>query len=162
MVLSLAGWCNVATVSSPASEDRLPGPGLGGRVDTNASAEGQAFCRLREWGWQMSNMIRLLIVVGLIACGIAVVAMGFARSDANLLAPVHLMLFVLAALVYVLPTGLAMYRGCKATVWIAVVNVLLGWTIFGWFVTLGWAAAGKMRPVSASIAPPPAHPAAGH
>jgi magnesium-transporting ATPase (P-type) len=110
----------------------------------------------------MSNMVRLLIIVGLIACGIAVVALGFARNDTNLLAPVHLMLFVLAAVVYLLPTGLAMYRDCKATVWIAVVNVLLGWTIFGWFASLGWAAAGKMRTPSAAIEPPPAHPVSGH
>ena len=104
----------------------------------------------------------MLIIVGLMACGIAVVALGFARNDTNLLAPVHLMLFVLGVLVYLLPTGLAMYRDCRATIWIAAINVLLGWTIFGWVASLGWAATGKMRPPFAPIAPPPVHPVPGH
>lgn len=107
-------------------------------------------------------MVRLPIVAGLMACGIAGVALGFARNDTNLLAPVHLVLFVVIALVYLLPTGLAIYRDCKATVWIAVVNVLLGWTIFGWFFSLGWAAAGKMQAPAAAIESPPAHPVTGH
>jgi len=94
----------------------------------------------------MSNLLRLIVIVGLIACAIAVVALGFARNDADLLAPLHFALFVLAALLYLLPTGLAMYRDCKATLWIVLLNILLGWTIFGWFISLGWAAAGKMRP----------------
>ena len=110
----------------------------------------------------MSNMVRLLIVVGLIACGVAVVAVGFTRSDTNLLAPLHLMLFVIATLVYLLPTGLAMYRDCKATVWIAVVNILLGWTIFGWFAAIGWAASGKSREPGHAIGTPPNHPVPGH
>ncbi len=55
-----------------------------------------------------------------------------------------------------------MYRDCKATVWIAVVNVLLGWTIFGWFIALGWSASGKTREPGHPIGTPPTHPVPGH
>lgn len=104
----------------------------------------------------MNNWVRLAVIVGLVACGIVVVALGLARHDANLLAPVNLVLFVLGVLVYLLPTGLAMYRDCKATVWIALVNVLLGWTLFGWFVAIGWAARGQIREPGHPIGTPPA------
>jgi hypothetical protein len=33
----------------------------------------------------------------------------------------------------------------SATVWIAALNILLGWTLFGWVIALGWAASGKVR-----------------
>ncbi len=109
----------------------------------------------------MNHMLRLLIIVGLAACAIAIFAIGIARHDADLLAPLHLMLFVLGILVYLFPAGFAVYRDCKSTVWIAAINILLGWTILGWFVAMGWAAAGKTRPAVHTI-PPPAHPVAGH
>jgi hypothetical protein len=106
----------------------------------------------------MNNLLRLLVIAGIVACGIVAVALGFARHDADLMGPVNLLLFVLGALVYLLPTGLAMYRDCQATVWITLVNVFLGWTILGWFAALGWAAAGKVR----VAVHPPTHPVLGH
>lgn len=54
------------------------------------------------------------------------IAPGLVKHDADLMAPVTIMLSVLAVLVYLPPTALAMYRDCKASVWIAVVNVFLG------------------------------------
>lgn len=110
----------------------------------------------------MNNLLRLLAIAGIVACGIVVVALGFARHDADLIGPVSLVLFVLGALVYLLPLGLAMYRDCKSTVWIALVNVLLGWTILGWFAALGWAAAGKVREAAHPMVTPPSHPVPGH
>lgn len=93
----------------------------------------------------MKNLLRVFLIAGVVACAIVVAALGLVRHDADLMAPVNLMLFVLAILAYFLPTGLAMYRDCKATAWIAVVNVLLGWTLFGWVIALGWSAKGQVR-----------------
>jgi hypothetical protein len=109
----------------------------------------------------MNNLLRLLVIAVLAAGGIVVVALSLARHNADLLAPVNLILFVAGVLVYLLPTGLAMYRDCKATIWIGVVNVLLGWTIFGWFAAIGWAASGKVREPGLLVGAPPTHPVTG-
>jgi magnesium-transporting ATPase (P-type) len=113
-------------------------------------------------GWQMNNLLRLLVIAGLAAGVIVIVALGLERHNADLLAPLNLVLFVALVLVYLLPAGLAMYRDCKSTAWITVVNILLGWTIFGWFVAMGWAASGKIREPSHPIAAPPIGPVPGH
>jgi hypothetical protein len=110
----------------------------------------------------MNNLLRLLVIVGIVACGIVVVALGFARHDADLMGPVDLVLFVLGALVYLLPTGLALYRDCRSVAWIALVNVFLGWTVLGWFAAMGWAAAGKVRVAAHPASTPPTHPVPGH
>jgi len=110
----------------------------------------------------MNNMVRLLVIGGLAGCAFVAIALGLARHDADLLAPLNLILFLACFTLYLLPTGLAMYRDCKSTAWIAVVNVLLGWTLFGWFVALGWAASGKIREPGHAIGTPPTHPVPGH
>jgi hypothetical protein len=110
----------------------------------------------------MNNLVRLFVIVGIVACGIVLVALGFARHDADLMAPVSLVLFVLGALVYLLPTGLALYRDCQSAAWITLVNVFLGWTILGWFAAMGWAAAGKVRVAAHPMSAPPTHPVPGH
>ncbi|MFZ1938920.1 MAG: superinfection immunity protein [Terracidiphilus sp.] len=110
----------------------------------------------------MNNLLRLVVIAGLAACAVVIVALGFARHDADLMAPVTLMLFVLAVLVYLLPTGFAMYRHCKATVWIGLVNVFLGWTILGWAAAMGWAASGQTREPGHPIGTPPVQPVPLH
>ena len=110
----------------------------------------------------MNYLLRLLVVGGLIVSAFLIIGVGLARHDADLLAPVHLILFVAGVAIYLLPTALALYRNCKATPWIAVVNVLLGWTVFGWFVSIGWAAGGKIRTQPATITAPPSQPLPGH
>jgi membrane protein YdbS with pleckstrin-like domain len=110
----------------------------------------------------MNNLLRLLVIAVLAAGAIVLISLGFVRHDADLMAPVTVMLLVLAVLVYLLPTGLAVYRDCRAAVWIAVVNVLLGWTLFGWFVALGWAASGKIREPVHPTGAPPVQPSPGH
>ena len=110
----------------------------------------------------MNNLFRLILVGGLAALAILAVALGTARNVGALAAPAHLLIFVLAAVAYVLPIGLAVYRDCKAVVWIAVVDLLLGWTILGWFLALGWAATGKIRGLPPVVTPPPIHPVPGH
>lgn len=110
----------------------------------------------------MNNLLRLLVIAALAAGAIVMVALGLQRHNADLLAPVNLVLFVAGVLVYLLPTGLAMYRDCKSTAWIVAVNLLLGWTLFGWFVAMGWAASGKIREPVHPIGAPPVQPLPGH
>jgi Superinfection immunity protein len=110
----------------------------------------------------MNNLLRLLVLGGLCLFAVLIVALGMARNIQALLGPAHLILFVLAVALYLLPMLLAMYRDCEAAAWIAAVDVLLGWTVFGWFLTLGWAAGGKVRALPARAVPPPAHPVPGH
>lgn len=106
----------------------------------------------------MNNLLRLLVIIGIVACSIVVVTLGFARHDSELMAPVSLALWALGTLFYLLPTGIAIYRDCRSTVWIVLINILLGWTVLGWFAAMGWAAAGNVR----GTAHPPAHPVPGH
>ncbi len=110
----------------------------------------------------MNYLLRLFVVGGLVALAILSIALGMARNVGALAAPAHLLVFFLAVVFYLLPIGLAMYRDCKAAVWITVVDVFLGWTIFGWFVALGWAASGKTRGLPPGVTPPLIHHGAGH
>lgn len=102
----------------------------------------------------MNQLFRILAVAGLFAVLALVLAVGLARHDVNLLAPLRLLLLVAALAVYLLPTALALYRDCRSAVWIVALNVLLGWTILGWFAAIGWAASGKVRPLPPAGAPP--------
>jgi len=52
--------------------------------------------------------------------------------------------FVLAA-VYFLPAIIAVRRRCRWDAAIFVFNLLLGWTVFGWFAALSWALGGRIR-----------------
>jgi hypothetical protein len=110
----------------------------------------------------MNNLLRAIKVAGLLALAVPVTALGMPRSTADLLGPVHLLLFLIMGAAYVLPTALAIYRDSKSVVWIAVVNLFLGWTMFGWVAALGWAAGGKVRTYPPAIVPPTSHPAPGH
>ena len=110
----------------------------------------------------MNHLLRLIVVGGLVAFGVLIMAVGLARNDVDLLAPLDLFLFLIALAIYFLPTGLAVYRNCRATPWIVAVNVLLGWTLFGWFVAIGWAASGKVQPLPATALTSPGHPLPRH
>ena len=137
-----------------------------GKIRLRVSQDGAnmlATIRRRKYrGWQMNNLLRLLLNVGLAAGAIAIVALGLERHNVDLLAPLSLLLFVAGLLVYLLPTELAIYRDCKSTAWIVAVNLLLGWTIFGWFAAMGWAAGGKVHEAVHPMATPPVHPVPGH
>lgn len=107
----------------------------------------------------MSTILRLMAGAGLVAFAVLAVAIGLARNTAAMAAPAHLLLFLAVVALYLVPSGLAMYRDCAAAWLIVSLNVLLGWTLFGWIIALGWAAAGK------PAIPPPAPPVrqvAGH
>jgi hypothetical protein len=110
----------------------------------------------------MGSLIRLFVAAALVAVAIIVVAVGLATNDAALAAPAHLIVFIGLVALYLLPTGIALYRGCSAKGWITALNILLGWTLFGWFIALGWAAGGKVRPVVHVVSTSQAHPISGH
>lgn len=110
----------------------------------------------------MNNLFRLLIGCGVAACAVVIFAIGVARNNEALLAPFNLLVFAVGILAYFLPTMLALYRNCHATSYIAIVNVLLGWTIVGWFAAIGWAAAGKVDAFPPTITTPPHSPVTGH
>lgn len=110
----------------------------------------------------MNYLLRLIAVVGLLLVGVLLFALGMARNTTALLAPIHVLLFVISLAVYLLPTALALYRDCRATVWIVAVNVLLGWTVLGWFVAIGWAAGGKVRELPPTFPAPPTHAVPSH
>jgi hypothetical protein len=100
----------------------------------------------------MNNRFRAFFAAGLIAFAILVIAVGLVRYTVALLSPTHLISFVALVVAYLLPSALALYRNSTATGWITALNILLGWTLFGWFIALGWAAGGKTRvqPVATS------------
>ncbi len=113
----------------------------------------------------MKNLLRLAIVGVLFAFAVIIIGLGMARNTGDLMAPVNLLLFAIAVAVYLLPTALAVYRDCTATVWITLLNVFLGWTILGWFVAIGWAAGGKAEKMPSAVAAPlrpAAHVPAAH
>jgi hypothetical protein len=87
----------------------------------------------------MTHLLRVLIVAGLATLAVLAFAVGMARNGNALLGPAHLLLFVVVFVLYLTPTFLAAYRDCQSSAWIAALNVLLGWTLFGWAVALGWA-----------------------
>ena len=110
----------------------------------------------------MNTLFRLLIGCGVAAFAVAIFAIGLARNNDALLAPFNMLIFAIGIAIYFLPTILALYRNCHATSFIAIVNVLLGWTIVGWFGALGWAAVGKVEAFPPTITTPPHSPVTGH
>lgn len=109
----------------------------------------------------MNHLFRLLVVCVLGAFAILALSLGLARNHVDILAPAHLLLFVVGLAIYLLPSGLALYRDCRSTAWIAALDVLLGWTLFGWFASLGWAAMGKSRAMPVLV-PPSGQPLPHH
>jgi hypothetical protein len=110
----------------------------------------------------MANMYRLALAAGLGALAVFMLVVGLTRNTAALLAPVHLLLFIGVIALYLAPTALAIYRDCKSVLWIAALNTLLGWTLFGWVIALGWAASGEERPAHSGAVPHAGHPVPGH
>lgn len=109
----------------------------------------------------MNHQLRLLIGGALATCAVLIFLVGVARHDNDLMAPFNLILFAVAIVIYFLPAMLALYRNCHATAWITLVNALLGWTIAGWFLAMGWAASGRTDPLPPTL-PTPRNPVTGH
>jgi len=58
-------------------------------------------------------------------------------------------ILILAALVYFLPTVIALARGHHNGFAIFLTNLLLGWTMIGWLIALIWSVTAVARRVSA-------------
>ena len=101
----------------------------------------------------MSQPFRLCMAAALVAFVTLAFAVGLAKHSPDLLAPIpfHPLVFTVLVALYVVPSVLALYRNCTATVWIVALNILLGWTLYGWVIALGWAASGRVRMLSQSI-----------
>lgn len=93
----------------------------------------------------MHHLLRFSIAYGVAALIVLVFAMTSAGNTEALLGPVHLLGILIVAGIYLLPTGLAMYRGARGLPWIATLNIFFGWTLLGWFVALGWAAGASVE-----------------
>jgi hypothetical protein len=60
---------------------------------------------------------------------------------------------------YFLPTLIAGLRRSTMTLWVALIDLLLGWTVVGWIVALVMAIASSRKPPSGVVnVPPPAPP----
>ncbi|HEY4201295.1 MAG TPA: superinfection immunity protein [Devosiaceae bacterium] len=65
--------------------------------------------------------------------------------------------FVLALLLYFLPTWTALWRRHDKKWLVVLANLLLGWTVIGWVAVLVWSLAGAARGTNAAAnsTPPP-------
>ncbi len=64
---------------------------------------------------------------------------------AELLALFFMPLVVAFGLVYFLPTLVAALRGHRQLLVVALLNLLLGWTLAGWLFAMAWALLGGKR-----------------
>ena len=110
----------------------------------------------------MNNRFRAFFPAGLIAFAVLVIAVGVVRYAAALLPPMHLIPFVVLVVGYLIPSGLALYRNNTAIGWITALNILLGWTLFGWIIALGWAAGGKTSVLPVATSTPHIRPVQQH
>lgn len=110
----------------------------------------------------MEHLFRLFLICGLVASAILIIAVGLARNDTYLIAPAHLILSMIGLAVYLLPAVLAWRRNCEACTRIALVDILLGWTVIGWVASLCWAAKGRVRTLAPAAAAARTQPLPGH
>lgn len=67
--------------------------------------------------------------------------------------------FAVLAIVYFIPTAVAVSRGHHQMPAIVAMNILLGWTLLGWIAALIWALTAVRQPVQVMYArPTPAAP----
>lgn len=94
----------------------------------------------------MKRLAEFLLLGAAFLIAVLVPALELARRGVDVLAPLALVLLVAGMLVYLLPAQLAGYRNSRHAAWITMANLLLGWTIVGWVICLGWAAYGSVAP----------------
>ncbi len=92
--------------------------------------------------WGMKRLAEILVLGGAFLLAVLVPALELARHGVDILAPLYFVLLVIGTLLYLLPALLAGYRNSQHATSITIVNLLLGWTIVGWVICLGWAAYG--------------------
>jgi hypothetical protein len=111
---------------------------------------------------RMRNLLLLFVVGGVIASGVLAISLGMAQHSSAILAPAQLILFTIAAAVYLWPSLLALHRKCRAAKWIISLNILLGWTVVGWIAAMIWAIRGAVRAVSVQSSTHSSEVVAGH
>lgn len=62
-----------------------------------------------------------------------------------------LMIWAIFAIMYFVPSAVAMYRHKQNLVAIFALNLLLGWTVIGWVASLVWALTNENVPGSLSV-----------
>ena len=93
----------------------------------------------------MKSLLQLIVACALVIAALLLIAPNLAQEASELGSPVHLVIFALVLVVYLVPTAIAMYRNCAATGRIILLNLMLGWTVIGWAGALGWALCGKTK-----------------
>lgn len=58
----------------------------------------------------------------------------------------EVVILVILALVYLIPSCIALARGHQSTAAILVTNILFGWSGIGWVVALIWSLTGVTKP----------------
>jgi len=113
-------------------------------------------------GVLMKRLYWVLLAVLFLAFAVLAIPLGMTRNADAFLAPARMLLAVIGLALYLLPSMLAVHRDCKATAWIIALNILLGWTVFGWVAAIGWAASGKPRTAPPTLPAPPSAVVTGH
>ncbi len=89
------------------------------------------------------SMRRLLVGAVL---SVIVAETAHAEASASDAGGVYLLLLVIGLASYFLPTIIAMSRGkANGTGGVFFVNLALGWTVVGWFVSFIWACSGQTK-----------------
>lgn len=110
----------------------------------------------------MRRLLEVLALGAAILLAVLVPLLELARRGVDIFAPLYLALLAIGMVLYLVPALLAAYRNSRHAAWIAIVNLLLGWTIFGWVICLGWAAYGDAAVELGKPAPTPAHGLSRH
>jgi len=113
-------------------------------------------------GVLMKSLYWVLLAVLFVVFVVLAIPLGMTRNADAFLAPARMLLALIGLALYLLPSMLAVHRDCKATAWIIALNILLGWTVFGWVIAIGWAASGKPRPAPPTLPSPPGVVVPGH
>jgi Superinfection immunity protein len=58
---------------------------------------------------------------------------------------IFVILLLLIVLIYMLPTLIAYARDIPQRMTVTVVNIVLGWTLIGWFLTFLWASLAQSQ-----------------
>lgn len=51
----------------------------------------------------------------------------------------HIIAYMIVAVIYFIPTIIVLYRGCEDIFFVVMINVLFGWLVIGWLVSLALA-----------------------
>lgn len=73
------------------------------------------------------------------------------RAAENTILASGILIWILAACAYLLPTAIALLRGHPSTGGIFIINLFLGWTFLAWIIALAWSMSSKGNNVNVTI-----------